>query len=138
MKTTFDITSIQQINIFSRITGVQAKNCFNYSNTMIFVVDEALINRAIGRGAENIRSLSAYLKKKIKIIRTPQPDELEKFISVIVFPLQFKGIKNENGVVSIHAGQQSKASLIGRNHARIDELSSIVKQYFDVKEIKIV
>jgi ribosomal protein S3 len=41
-------------------------------------------------------------------------------------------------MVSIQAGQQSKASLIGRNHARIDELSSIVKQYFDVKEIKIV
>ena len=138
MKTTFDITSIQQINIFSRITGVQAKNCFNYSNTLIFVVDEALVNRAIGRGAENIRRLSAYLKKKIKIIRTPQPDELEKFISVVVYPLQFKGVKNDDGMVSIQAGQQSKASLIGRNHARIDELSSIVKQYFPVKEIKIV
>jgi NusA-like KH domain protein len=137
MKTTFDINSIQQINIFSRITGVQAKNCFNYSNTMIFVVDEALVNRAIGRGAENIRRLSAYLKKKIKIIRTPNQDELEKFISVIVYPLQFKGVKNEEGMVTIQAGSQSKAALIGRNHSRINELTSIVKQYFPVKEIKI-
>jgi len=138
MKTTFDITSIQQINLFSRITGVQAKNCFNYSNTLIFVVDSFLLNRAIGIGGENVRRLSAYLKKKIKIIRTPQPDELEGFILTVVYPLKFKGLKNENGSVTIQAGQQSKASLIGRNHSRINELIEIVKQYFDIKEIRIV
>lgn len=138
MRTTFDITSIQQLNIFSKITGVPAKNCFNYSNSIIFVVDPQLMGRAIGRGSENVHRLSAYLKKKIKIIRTPEQDELERFVSVIVYPIKFKGLKNEDGMVSIQAGQQSKASLIGRNHSRVDELSSIVKQYFNVKEIKIV
>jgi NusA-like KH domain protein len=138
MRTTFDITSIQQINLFSRITGVQAKNCFNYSNSLIFVVDSFLLNRAIGRGGENVRRLSAYLKKKVKIIRTPQPDELEGFILTVIYPLKFKSLKNENGSVTISAGQQSKASLIGRNHSRINELIEIVKQYFDIKDIRII
>jgi NusA-like KH domain protein len=138
MRTTFDITSIQQINLFSRITGVQAKNCFNYSNSLIFVVDSFLLNRAIGRGGENVRMLSSYLKKKVKIIRTPQPDELERFILTVIYPLKFKSLKNENGSVTISAGQQSKASLIGRNHSRINELIEIVKQYFDVKDIRII
>jgi len=138
MRTTFDITSIQQINLFSRITGVQAKNCFNYSNSLIFVVDGFFLNRAIGRGGENVRMLSSYLKKKVKIIRTPQPDELERFILTVIYPLKFKSLKNENGSVTISAGQQSKASLIGRNHSRINELIEIVKQYFDVKDIRII
>jgi transcription antitermination factor NusA-like protein len=82
--------------------------------------------------------LSSYLKKKVKIIRTPQPDELEGFILTLIYPLKFKGLKNENGSVTIQAGQQSKASLIGRNHSRINELIEIVKQYFDIKDIRII
>jgi len=138
MKTTLDINSIQQINLFSRITGVSSKNCFNYSNSLIFVVDGQDLNRALGPGGENIRRVGNYLKRKIKIIREPDKEDLEKFIRFIVYPLKFKRLSVENGKVAISAGVQSKAPLIGRDHARLNELTSIVKQYFDIKEIRIV
>jgi len=138
MRTTLDITSIQQINLFSRITGVRAKNCFNYFNSIIFVVDSNYIDQAIGRSGENLRHLSAILKKKIRIIRSPENDGIERFIKIIVYPLRFKKLAIEDGNVTINAGQQSKASLIGRDHSRLNELTSIVKQYFPVKEIRII
>jgi NusA-like KH domain protein len=138
MKTTLDITSIQQINLFSRITGVRSDNCFNYYNSIIFVVHPDFINRAIGRSGENLRRLSAFLKKKVRIIRTPDSNDLERFVSVVVYPIRFKKLTVEDGNVVINAGQQSKASLIGRDHARLNELTGIVKQYFDIKEIRIV
>jgi len=138
MRTTLDITSIQQINLFSKITGVRAKNCFNYFNAIIFVVDPHFMNQAIGRAGENLRRLSSLLKKKIRIIRSPENDGIERFIQIIVYPLRFKKLTIEDGSVTINAGQQSKASLIGRDHARLNELISIVKQYFNIKEIRIV
>ena len=137
MKTTFDIGSIQQINLFSKITGVRAQNCFNYSNSIIFVVDPHFAGRAFGNAGENIRRLSSILKKKVRIIRTPEND-IENLVKAVVFPLRFKKLSVENSTVIISAGQQSKASLIGRDHARLNELTGIVKQYFDIKEIRIV
>lgn len=138
MKTTLDITSIQQINLFSKITGVRAQNCFNYSNSILFVVDPNFISRALGPSGENLRRLSVFLKKKVRIIRTPDSNDMERFVQAIVFPLKFKKLSVEGDLVTINAGQQSKASLIGRDHARLNELTSIVKMYFDIREIKIV
>lgn len=141
MKTTLDITSIQQINLFSKITGVPAKNCFNYSNSIVFVVDSPLLNRAIGNHSENVRRLASYLKKKVRIIRAPEQkgnEDLERFIKVVIYPQRYKKMIIDAGTITIQAGQQSKASLIGRDHARLDELTGIVKQYFDIKEIRII
>ena len=39
--------------------------------------------------------------------------------------------------VIINAGRQSKAALIGRNKARINELNEIVKEYFN-REVRII
>jgi len=139
MKTTLDITSIQQINLFSKITGVRAQNCFNYSNSILFVVDPNFFSRALGQSGENLRRLSMFLKKKVRIIRTPDSNDMERFVQAIVFPIKFKKLTvDEAGNVVINAGQQSKASLIGRDHARLNELTSIVKQYFNIKDIRIV
>ncbi|MEM2956407.1 MAG: NusA-like transcription termination signal-binding factor [Candidatus Pacearchaeota archaeon] len=138
MRTTLDIKSIQQINLFSKITGVPAKNCFNYSNFILFVVNPKFLSKAMGKQGENIRKLNYLLKKKIKIIKSPDPNNLEEFVRAVVYPLKFKKLVNENGNVIISAGQQSKASLIGRNHRRLDELIEIVKQYFNIKSIRII
>ena len=136
MRTTLNIESIQQINLFSRITGVRAKNCFNYSNSIFFVVESFLVNRAIGINGENVKRLSLMLKKKVRIISPPE--SLENFIQTIVYPVKFKKLSEENGLLTITAGQQSKAALIGREHARVNELTDIVKQYFEIREIRIV
>jgi NusA-like KH domain protein len=135
-RTTFDITCIQQINLFFKVTGVRAQNCFNYSNFILFVVDPDFFNKAIGKSGENVRRLEYLLKKRIKVIRTPTQD-IERFIKVIVYPLKFKKLAIEDGNITITAGQQSKASLIGRDHSRLNELIEIVKQYFNIKGIRI-
>ena len=135
-RTTFDITCIQQINLFFKVTGVRAQNCFNYSNFILLVVDPAFFNKAIGKSGENVRRLEYLLKKRIKVIRTPTQD-IERFIKVIVYPLKFKKLAIEDGNITITAGQQSKASLIGRDHSRLNELIEIVKQYFNIKGIRI-
>jgi len=136
-RTTFDITCIQQMNLFSRITGVRAKNCFNYSNSILFVVDPFFLNKALGNQGENVRKLEYSFKKRVRIIRAPN-DDVERFIQVIIYPIKYKKFTNEDGNIIINAAQQSKASLIGRDHSRLIQLTDIVKQYFDIKGIRIV
>ena len=48
------------------------------------------------------------------------------------FPVKIK----DNDVV-ITAGAQSKASLIGKNKIRLNEMTNILEQYFDIKKVMI-
>jgi len=132
---TIDMRFMRYLNLFERETGVRTKNCFEYNNMVIFAIPPQLISKAIGEQGKNIRRVSEILGKKIKVISLPLRG-VEKFIEDIISPVKFKSIEIGQEIV-INAGRQSKASLIGRNRVRLDELNNITKEYFG-KEVKII
>jgi len=135
MRQKLNMESIQKLNLFSRITGVRTKNFFTYNNCMVFVVLPNLMQRALGDRGENIRKLCRALNSKVRIIPY---SHLGPFVRFIVYPVRFKKIINERGEVIIIAGGQAKASLIGRNKVRVNELGEILKQYFEIKSLRII
>ena len=131
-----DLKSIQCINIFSKVTGVRTKDCFMYNNTRVFIVMAPLLPRALGEKGANIKQLSYLLRGRVRIL--PEAN-IENFVRMLVMPVQFKRLTvGEDGVATILAGQQAKASLIGRDKVRLDELDNILKQYYNIKSLKIV
>ena len=138
MITKLDITSIQFMNLFFKITGVRSKFCFNYSSSLVFIVDPEQLNNAIGDRGYNLRRLSITLKKRIKILSNPTPNKINRFVKTLISPLRFQKITIENNEVVIKAGPQAKASLIGRNHSNMDQLQEILKYYFKIKSLKII
>lgn len=105
---------------------------------IVFVVPRAFISKAIGKDNSNLKTLSEITKKKIKIVPEPQGiEDIENFVSVIVSPIKFKALELKDGEAVISAITQSKASLIGRNKVRLEEMEGILKQYFDVKKLRI-
>ncbi len=127
---------IRYLNLFEQETRVRTKNCFEYNNTIIFAVPPHLVSRAIGKQGRNIKNMTEILGKKIKVISLPF-NGIGEFLSRIVEPVTFKSIEISGNEVVINAGRQSKAALIGRNKARLDELNQIVKEYFG-KEVRII
>ena len=137
---TFDMQLIRYVNLFSKVTRTRAKHCFIYNNTVIFVVSKRDVSRSIGKDNSNLRRLSEIILKKIRIVGEPSSDsDIENFISIIVSPVKFKSVElnHESGEAVISAGRESKARLIGRERVREKELSDILKQYFQVKKLKI-
>jgi NusA-like KH domain protein len=132
-----DINSIQSMNLFGKITGVKAKFFFPYASSIVFIVDPFQLNRAIGDKEFNLRRLGITFKKRIKIIADPTPDKISRFVRTLVAPVKFKSLIIENDEVILKAGPQAKASLIGRNHANLDQLQDILKHYFHIKNVKI-
>jgi transcription antitermination factor NusA-like protein len=127
------------MNFFERCTGTRSNHCFTYNGTLIFVIDPNLVMRAVGRDGANIKILSLRLRKKIKVIGTPSGvSEIERFVSAIVYPVKFKKITLEGEEATINASQQSKATLIGRNKHRLEELQNILDEYFHIKRLKII
>lgn len=146
MTKTFDMQFIRYINLFGKVTGISAKHCFSYNNTLVFVVPRDLVQRAIGRGNENLRKLSGILAKRIRIVPEPQgAKDLDNFISILVSPARFEKldvIDKEDGsgkeAVITTGGREDKAMLIGRERARESELKEILEQYFKISGLRII
>jgi len=134
MKQIIDMRFIRYLNLFSKITGVESKNCFFYNNFLIFSIPNNLISRAIGKHGKNVKELSGIINKRIKIIALPESmDETERFISEIISPIQFKNLEITQDEVIIYASRQSKAAIIGRNKVRLMELKKIIEEHFGKK-----
>lgn len=136
MVKTLDMQFIRYANLFGKITNIRTNHCFEYNNMIVFAVPRIFVRKAIGINNENLKKLSEILKRKIKIVPIPNgKEEIEKFVSVIVSPVKFKAINIKENDVIINANTQNKASLIGRNKVRLNEMQNILDQYFGIKKV---
>lgn len=135
---TLDMRFIRYLNLFEKITRARCKNCFFYNDYLIFAVSPAFISRAIGEGGRNVRRISELIGKRVKIIAIPRNTrDIRNFISIIVSPIRFNSLQIEGDEIIINSNKQSKASLIGRNKVRFQELSKIIEEFFG-KKLRIV
>jgi transcription antitermination factor NusA-like protein len=129
---------IRYANLFGKITRIRTNHCFEYNNTIIFAVPRNLVMKAIGPDSINLKKLGEILKKKIKIVAIPHgKEDIVNFVSVITYPVKFKGIEIKNNDVVITASMQNKASLIGRGKCRLEEMQNVLGQYFGIRKVLI-
>ena len=128
--------AIQYLNIFERVTKIKTRYCFEYNSSIIFAVPSYLVPKAIGENGANVKRLSAIMNRKVKVVAIPSvPSDIANFIETVVYPVKFKRITIELGKVTIQAGPQAKALVIGRNRVKINRLKYILERYFDISQI---
>jgi NusA-like KH domain protein len=135
-----DMKLMRYINLFERVARVSTTNCFVYNNVIIFAVPKELVSKAVGKDGINVRRLGETLRRKIKVIAIANPEDdegMKKFISDIVSPIEFNKVEIKDNQVTINAGRQSKAALIGRGRQREKELNDILKNYFKIQKLRI-
>lgn len=121
-----------------KITRVRTQHCFGYNSTIVYLVPRQEIAKSIGESGKNIKKLSQILEKKVKVIAIPSGiEDIRRFILSIIYPVKFKSIEIKENNITISAGMQSKAALIGRNKTRLSEMKKILEQYFGIKDVRI-
>ena len=135
-KVKFDSDSMKLMMLFESVTGAKVKDCIA-NEKLILIMEENEMGKAIGRNGVNIKRMENKLKRKIKLVEFS--DDVLKFIKNIIYPIEALDIKNEDEIITIHGKDtSSKAMLIGRERQNINHISSIVKRYFDIKEIRVI
>tara|TARA_Y100000310_G_scaffold331607_1_gene405458 strand:+ start:1744 stop:2160 length:417 start_codon:yes stop_codon:yes gene_type:complete len=136
---TINMQTMRYINLLDKASQVKTRSCFVYNGTIFFAVPKHLVSKAIGPAAINIKKIQEKLGKKIKVIKESEgPGDLQRFVSDVVTPVRFKNIEIKEGEIVITAGNsQNKASLIGRNKRRLDELKQILQDIYNL-DLKIV
>ncbi len=129
---------MRYINLLDRVSHVKTSKCFIYNNAIIFAVPSQFMRKAIGINGNNVRAIQDVLGRRIKVVRESDGfDDVARFIQDIVEPFSFKSLDFANDYVVITAGGHNKAALIGRNKARLEELSVIVESNFG-KRLRII
>ena len=125
---------MRYINLLDKVSSVRTRKCFVYNNIIFFAVPQKFVSKAIGPDALNVKKIQSHLGKKVKIISEPEGlRDIKKFIDSIIAPNKFKSLEVKDGIVIITGGSnQNKASLIGRNRRRFDDLEKIVYGMFEM------
>ncbi|MDD5699895.1 MAG: hypothetical protein PHH00_01730 [Candidatus Nanoarchaeia archaeon] len=138
MESTINMQDIRHLNLFSQITKIDTRFCFEYNNTIFFCVPRHLISKAIGEDGRNSKQLSRILERNIRIIFSPSGvEESGEFIQSIIHPVEFRSIDVRDNEIIINAGAKNKAALIGREKRRFFEMKKIVKDFFG-REFRII
>lgn len=129
--TIINMQTMRYINLLDRVSRVKTTRCFVYNNTIIFAVPQEMMSQAIGPSGRNVRAIQEQLGKRVKIICSPSGlEDLQNFVQAIVEPIGFRSVDVQGNEIVLNAGSRNKASLIGRDKARWNELSQVLEDIF--------
>ncbi len=135
MKGTYTKELLDQLRLFTRLSGVEAKDIFGANGVLYFIVEAQDIGRAIGRQGAAVKRLQQALRRTIKIIAFDE--DAAQFVRNLIQPIA-ASCAREGDVITIRSGDRaSKGLLIGRNAKNLNTLRSVVQRYFPV-DIQIV
>jgi len=131
--------TMRYLNLLDKVAHVKTSKCFVHNGSIFFAVNKNDVSRAIGPAAINVRRMQEKIGKNIRIIEeTENLKDIKMFIEDIVSPVRIKSAEIKDNSVVITAGNsQTKASLIGRNKQRLEELKDIIQNFFNMN-VKIV
>ncbi len=135
VKIVYDMEVMQIIALFERLTGAHVKDCV-MGNPLLFVVHEAEIAKAIGKGGQNVRKLEAKLKKRVKVVEF-NADVLQ-FVRNLVAPLQLHAVEFDDSRLVLTAKDlKTRGLLIGRNASNLRTYEAIIQRYFPIGEVRV-
>ena len=135
MKLTLE--SINNINLFENLTGAKVKDCFSEEGVLIFLVEEGNIKRALGKNNENINRVSKILKKEVRIVGFS--NDVCKFVSNLIYPNKADNVGLDGKVVIITAEDVGvNGRIFGISRENLKKINAIVRNYFDIEEVKVV
>jgi len=133
----YDENLLGAMSFFEKITRSNLKDCIVNNESIIYVVMTGFIGKAVGKNGCNVQKLQNALNRKIKIVEF-NPNVLQ-FIKNYAYPLKITDITQDGDIVTVTGNDtKTKGLLIGRNAQNLRFLESVVKRYFDIKEIKVI
>jgi len=134
-----DMRTMRYLNLLDKVAHVKTSKCFVHNGSIFFAVNKNDVSRAIGPAAINVRRMQEKTGKNIRIIEEAENlKDIRMFIEDIVSPVRIKSAEIKDNAVIITAGNnQTKASLIGRNKRRLEELNDIIQNFFSMN-VKVV
>ena len=137
MKIKYDAQLMKLMSFFESATLAKLKDAFIDSNGILTFAVEEKMGLAVGKNGATAKRIEAVLKRKIKIFAFSPG--LEQFVRNLLAPLKIRGteLKDDKTLV-ITPEPESRGYIIGRAAVNLRNYESIIKRYFDIREVKVI
>ncbi|MCL4391675.1 MAG: NusA-like transcription termination signal-binding factor [Candidatus Parvarchaeota archaeon] len=135
MNIKFDGDVILSMNLFSDVTSVIPRDCINFEDRIIFVVNQGQAGLAIGKNGMKIKMLQEMLKKDVIVIEYSD-DPVKLFENVI------RPNKLISGYITADRNMQDnkkvEVSIDGKiSNNKIKMIKMLMQRYFNIVSINI-
>tara|TARA_Y100000310_G_scaffold52441_1_gene48196 strand:- start:4788 stop:5201 length:414 start_codon:yes stop_codon:yes gene_type:complete len=136
LKIGFD--EIRLINALDSIARVSAKDCFVEENTIVYLVPNEGMRKAIGKNGSTIEKVKKQLGKNIELYEySSKPEEFfsKAFYKASVEGIEIKKMKQRN-VAIVKTDNTNKRAIL-QNLGRLNKIKELAKRNYNIEEVRI-
>ncbi len=138
MTITIDNYALRTMAFFKEKTRVSPLNCIVTKTSIIFLVDNGLVRKAIGKDAVNVKYLRNQFKKDIKIFE--KGERLDETISNFIYPIKLNSSKVHRRVLSLLLmNPKDRRLLLSNGQSTLRQLREVINVYHqNIRDIKLL
>lgn len=112
-----------------KVTGVSPKDCLVEGQLVSYLVPSALVGKAIGKAAVNVKLLEEKLNKRVEIIAYfEKPEDI--FANALEVNFTAAKLNGKRVIVTLDAASKSKAF---KNNSRIRRVKELINRNFGLE-----
>jgi N utilization substance protein A len=122
---------LQYITLFENTTGVKVRDCIDYGEQLIYMIERGQLRRALGKKSQKLKLLKATMKKNIDIIEySSEPTIFVKniFHKFKIYSVALE-VRNNKHVVIVNIDPREKARAIGKFATNLQVAKTIMKRH---------
>jgi len=124
---------LSYFSIFEGITRLMPNDFVESEGSLVFVVDQFKLGKAIGKKGSNISRLKDRFKKRVLIVA--DSDDPESFIrnffnNIDILSIEVRDVMDEKAFMVL-LNEKDRGIAIGRDGERIKALKQLLKKKFD-------
>jgi N utilization substance protein A len=118
-------------------TGALGKDCFEYNDRIIFLVNKVDVGKIIGESGNKINSLRNDLRKNVDIIAYNA--DFTEFLKNIFHPVQVLTVSIKKTKIEVVVKKENIGRAIGKQGRNLEKVKFILNRHFDgVQNIKVI
>jgi N utilization substance protein A len=118
-------------------TGALGKDCFEYNDRIIFLVNKVDVGKIIGESGNKINSLRNDLRKNVDIIA--YNGDFTEFLKNIFHPVQVLTVSIKKTKIEVVVKKENIGRAIGKQGRNLEKVKFILNRHFDgVQNIKAI
>lgn len=118
---------------FEKVTRVTPNDYTIGDSTIVFLVDQELLGKAIGRNSVNIARLKGVFRKRVIVVADSNDIELflrNMFYNISIISVEIREAMGDR-TIFVAIDEKDRGVAIGKNGERIKMLKNFLKKKFD-------
>ena len=129
-----DMEALRYIAALESTAGVEVKDCVVDGDSILFIVKEGQLGKAIGKEGTNVKKLNTALGKKVQIAEfSSDPVKLaDNMLSHIKMKTVTKVEKGQGSIdIQIETDFKSRGAILGKGGKKVQILRDILKRHYN-------